>query len=192
MSLIFRQNRNDDMKQMILRIVVYTCIVIGAFTLQTSVAHFFALANITPNFLLVTVMAAGLMRGRKAGTAVGFFAGLLIDIFFGEYLGIYAFIYMMFGFVNGFFNHMFYAEEVIFPIAMVAVNELAYGIVIYFFFYLMRSRWNFFAYFKSIIMPELIYTLLVSLVFYFILLWADSKLQTFEKGVHRRVTKNKR
>lgn len=181
-----------NMRQMILRIIVYGCVVVGAFTLQTSVFHFFAMANITPNFMLVTVMAVGLMRGRKAGTAVGFFSGLLIDIFFGEYLGIYAFIYMIFGFINGFFHHMFYAEEVIFPIAMVAANDLIYGIVVYFFFYMMRSKWNFFAYFKSIIMPELIYTLLVSLVFYFVLLWADTRLQKLEKGVHKRAAKNKR
>lgn len=169
------------MKQMILRITVYACIIIGSFTLQTSVFHFFSIANITPNFMLVTVMAAGLMRGRKVGIAVGFFSGLLIDIFFGEYLGMYAFIYMIFGYVNGFFNHMFYAEEAVFPIAMVAANDLVYGIVVYFFFYMMRSKWNFFSYFKSIILPELVYTLLASLVFYFILLWADSKLRTFEK-----------
>lgn len=169
------------MKQTIIRIVVYTCIIIGSFTLQTSVFHFFSLANITPNFMLITVMAAGLMRGRKAGIAVGFFSGLLIDIFFGEYLGIYAFIYMVFGYINGFFNHMFYAEEAVFPLAMVAANDLVYGIVIYFFFYLMRSKWNFITYFKNIMLPELVYTLLASLVFYFILLWADSKLDTFEK-----------
>lgn len=169
------------MKQTMIRIIVYACIVIMSFTLQTSVFHFFSLANITPNFMLITVMAAGLMRGRKAGIAVGFFSGLLIDIFFGEFLGIYAFIYMMFGFVNGFFNHMFYAEEAVFPLAMVAVNDLIYGIVIYFFFYLMRSKWNFFSYFKTVILPELVYTLLASLVFYFILLWVDSKLTILEK-----------
>ena len=169
------------MKQMMIRIIVYACIIIGSFTLQTSVFHFFSLANITPNFMLITVMAAGMMRGRKAGIAVGFFSGLLLDIFFGEFLGVYAFIYMMFGFINGFFNHMFYAEEAVFPLAMVAANDLVYGVVIYFFFYMMRSKWNFFLYFKSVILPELVYTLLASLVFYFILLWADSKLTTFEK-----------
>ncbi len=169
------------MKQMMIRIIVYACIIIGSFTFQTSVFHFFSLANITPNFMLITVMAAGLMRGRKAGIAVGFFSGLLLDIFFGEFLGIYAFIYMMFGFINGFFNHMFYAEEAVFPLAMVAVNDLIYGIVIYFFFYLMRSKWNFLKYFETVILPELVYTLLASLVFYFILLWADSKLTTLEK-----------
>lgn len=170
-----------NIKQWMIRIIVYACIIIGSFTLQTSVFHFFSLANITPNFLLITVMAAGLMRGRKAGIAVGFFSGLLLDIFFGEFLGIYAFIYMMTGYINGFFNHMFYAEEAVFPIAMVAVNDLVYGIVMYFFFYMMRSKWNFFIYFKTIILPELIYTLLAALVFYFVLLWADSKLTTFEK-----------
>ncbi|MBE5955624.1 MAG: rod shape-determining protein MreD [Lachnospiraceae bacterium] len=169
------------MKQMMIRIIVYACIIIGSFTLQTSVFHFFSLANITPNFMLITVVAAGMMRGRKAGIAVGFFSGLLLDIFFGEFLGVYAFIYMMIGFINGFFNHMFYAEEAVFPIAMVAANDLVYGIVIYFFFYLMRSKWNFFIYFKSVILPELVYTLLAGLVFYFILLWADSKLTTLEK-----------
>lgn len=169
------------MKQMMIRIIVYACIIIGSFTLQTSVFHFFSLANITPNFMLITVAAAGMMRGRKAGIAVGFFSGLLLDIFFGEFLGVYAFIYMMFGYINGFFNHMFYAEEAVFPIAMVAANDLVYGIVIYFFFYLMRSKWNFLIYFKTVILPELVYTLLASLIFYFILLWADSKLQTFEK-----------
>jgi rod shape-determining protein MreD len=131
--------------------------------------------------MLITVVAAGMMRGRKAGIVVGFFSGLFLDIFFGEILGLYAFIYMMFGFINGFFNHMFYAEEAVFPIAMIAANDLIYGLVIYFFFYLMRSKWNFFIYFKSVILPELVYTLLASLIFYFILLWADSKLATFEK-----------
>ena len=169
------------MKQMMIRIIVYACIIIGSFTLQTSVFHFFSLANITPNFMLITVVAAGMMRGRKAGIVVGFFSGLFLDIFFGEILGLYAFIYMMFGFINGFFNHMFYAEEAVFPIAMIAANDLIYGLVIYFFFYLMRSKWNFFIYFKSVILPELVYTLLASLVFYFILLWADSKLTIFEK-----------
>ena len=169
------------MKQMMIRIIVYACIIIGSFTLQTSVFHFFSLANITPNFMLITVMAAGMMRGRKAGLVVGFFSGLLLDIFFGEFLGIYAFIYMMFGYINGFFNHMFYAEEAVFPIAMVAVNDLVYGIVIYFFFYLMRSKWDFLSYVQTVILPELVYTLLASLVFYFILLWADSKLTTLEK-----------
>ena len=169
------------MKQMMIRIIVYACIIIGSFTLQTSVFHFFSLANITPNFMLITVMAAGMMRGRKAGLVVGFFSGLLLDIFFGEFLGIYAFIYMMFGYINGFFNHMFYAEEAVFPIAMVAANDLVYGIVIYFFFYLMRSKWDFLSYVQTVILPELVYTLLASLVFYFILLWADSKLTTLEK-----------
>lgn len=169
------------MKQMMIRIIVYACIIIGSFTLQTSVFHFFSLANITPNFMLITVVAAGMMRGRKAGIVVGFFSGLFLDIFFGEILGLYAFIYMMFGFINGFFNHMFYAEEAVFPIAMIAANDLIYGLVIYFFFYLMRSKWNFFIYFKSVILPELVYTLLASLIFYFILLWVDSKLATFEK-----------
>lgn len=169
------------MKQIVVRVLTYALILIAAFSLQTSVFYFFPLADITPNLLLITVVAAGLMRGRKAGMTVGFFAGLLLDIFFGEYLGAYALIYMGFGFVNGFFNHLFYAEELVLPIIMIAVNDLVYGIIVYFIFYLMRNRWDFLFYLRRIILPEAVYTIIVGLVFYFILLWIDGKLRAYEK-----------
>lgn len=169
------------MKQRIIKILIYFVIITGTFTLQTSVFHFFPLADITPNLLLIMVMATGLMRGRKTGMIVGFFAGFLLDVFFGGYLGVYAFIYMAFGYVNGFFNHLFYAEEVVFPIAMIALNDSVYGLVMYFLFYFMRRKWDFFFYFKRIILPEVVYTLLVGLVFYFVLLWLDGKMRRFEK-----------
>ena len=169
------------MKQIFARILTYFFILIAAFTIQTSVFYFFPLADITPNILLIVVVAAGLMRGRKAGIIVGFFAGLLMDIFFGEDLGAYAFIYMIFGFVNGFFNHMFYAEEPAFPLMMIGVNDLVYGVIIYLIFYFMRNKWNFLFYVRRIILPEAVYTLIAALVFYFLILWIDNKLRAYEK-----------
>lgn len=169
------------MKQNIVKILVYFGILVGSFTLQTAVFHFFPLADITPNIMLITVMAVGLMRGRKTGMIVGFFAGFLMDVFFGGYLGAYTFIYMVFGYVNGFFNHLFYAEEVVFPIAMIALNDFVYGLIIYFLFYFMRKKWDFLFYFRRVILPEVVYTLIVGLAFYFILLWIDGKLKMYEK-----------
>ena len=169
------------MKQNFVRIITYFLIIVAAFSIQTSIFHFFPLADITPNLLLIAVVAAGLMRGRKAGICVGFFAGLLMDIFFGEYLGAYAFIYMIFGFINGFFNHLFYAEELVLPIVMIAVNDMVYGTVIYLIFYFMRNRWDFLFYLRRIILPEAVYTTIVGLAFYFILLWIDTRLRRYEK-----------
>ncbi len=169
------------MKQKIIKFFVYFGIIVGSFTLQTAVFHFFPLADITPNIMLITVMAIGLMRGRKTGMIVGFFSGLLLDVFFGGYLGIYALIYMAIGYVNGFFNHLFYAEEVVLPIAMIALNDFIYGWIIYFLFYFMRSKWDFLFYFRRIILPETVYTLFVGMVLYFVLLWIDGKLRMYEK-----------
>lgn len=169
------------MKQIAVRVLTYALILIIAFSLQTSVFYFYPLADITPNILLIVVMAAGFMRGRKAGMAVGFFAGLLMDIFFGGYLGAYAFIYMIFGFINGFFNHLFYAEDLVLPIIMIAANDLVYGTVVYFIFYFMRNRWDFLFYLRRIILPEAVYTTITGLAFYFILLWIDGKLRAYEK-----------
>lgn len=169
------------MKQNLVRILTYFLIIVFAFTMQTSVFYFFPLADIIPNFMLITVVAAGLMRGRKVGMIVGFFGGLLVDIFFGTYLGAYALIYLYLGFLNGFFSHLFYAEEVVFPIAMIALNDLIYGTVIYLIFYMMRSKWDFLFYLRRIILPETVYTTIAGLVFYFILLWIDTKLRIYEK-----------
>jgi rod shape-determining protein MreD len=169
------------MKQTLVHVLTYALILIVAFTLQTSVFFFFPLADITPNLLLLVVVAAGFMRGRKAGMTIGFFAGLLVDIFFGEYLGAYAFIYMVFGFVNGFFNHLFYAEDLVLPIVLIAANDFIYGNVIYLIFYLMRSRWNYLFYLKRIILPEAVYTTIAGLVLYYLILWIDGKLRTYEK-----------
>lgn len=169
------------MKQSFVRILTYFLIIIAAFSIQISIFHFFPLADITPNLLLMVVVSAGLMRGRKAGICVGFFSGLLLDVFFGEYLGVYAFIYMIFGFVNGFFNHLFYAEEIMLPITMIMANDFIYGTAIYFIFYFMRRKWDFLFYLRRIILPEVVYTTIVSLAFYFILLWIDNKLRAYEK-----------
>lgn len=169
------------MRQRIVRILVYGAVLVAAFVLQTSVFHFFLLADIAPNLLLIVTVASGLMGGRKQGMAVGFFAGLLTDIFFGEYLGAYSFIYLMFGYINGFFSHLFYVEDMVFPVVMIAVNDLAYGTVIYLVYYLMRAKWDFLFYARRIILPEAAYTAIVGIAVFFVLLKIDDKLRDYEK-----------
>ena len=144
-------------RKIVLFIIIAIC-----FLLQTTVFRALTFANIGPNLLIIVVSSFGLMRGKKEGLWVGFFCGLLIDIFFGFYLGGYALLYMYIGYINGLFK---------------IVNNLMIYIVMFF----MRSRFSFWYYFTSIILPEFVYTMVITIFLYFILLKINQKLEEHEK-----------
>jgi len=63
----------------------------------------------------------------------------------------------------------------------ISVSDLACSLLIYFFQFLLRGRFAFRYYLMHIIMPELVYTILVTVFLYFILLQINQKLERAEK-----------
>jgi len=163
------------------RPVVLGLIIILCFVLETTVFQKLSFASITPNLLIVVTSSFGFMRGNKEGMFVGFFSGLLIDIFFSEYVGFYALIYMIIGYTNGFFNRIFYPEDIKMPLFLIAASDFIYGNLICIFMFIMRSRFDYSYYLNHIIIPELIYTILVTLVLYQIVLKINEELEAIEK-----------
>ncbi|MBR6223555.1 MAG: rod shape-determining protein MreD [Lachnospiraceae bacterium] len=164
-----------------LRAIVLGFLILILYLFQTALFPFFELGGVVPNLLLVITVSFGLMRGRKEGLFVGFFCGLLIDIFSGFALGPYALLYMYLGYINGFFHRLYYVEDVLLPIIMVAVNDFFYSTVVYIVFYLMRNRLDYGKYFMEIIIPEMIYTMLATLVLYRILMKVNKALKVYEE-----------
>lgn len=121
------------------------------------------------------------MRGKKEGMFVGFLSGLLVDIFFNELIGFYALIFMVIGYVNGFFKRIFYAEDIKLPLILIAASDFIYAHIVYIFLFIVRSRFNYLYYLNHIIMPELIYTILVTLILYQLILHINQKLEAEEK-----------
>lgn len=167
------------------KIVLFFIITI-CFLLQTTVFQAITFANIAPNLLIIVVSAFGLMRGKKEGLIIGFFCGLLIDIFFGFYLGVYALLYMYIGYINGMFQKRFYPDELRLPMVMIGASDLVYNLGIYCFMFLMRRRFHFGYYLTSVILPEFVYTMVITIFLYFILLKINQRLEAYEK---RRATK---
>lgn len=163
------------------RKIVLAATILICFLLQSTMFQELAIASISPNLLIVVTAAFGFMRGRKEGLVVGFFCGLLMDLFFGSVLGFYALLYMYVGFINGIFKKIFYPEDIKLPIFLIAVSDFSVNVIIYFFQFLFRSRFAFGYYFIHIIVPELVYTMLVAIVIYFILLKINQKLEMIEK-----------
>ena len=121
------------------------------------------------------------MRGRKSGIAVGAISGLLVDIFWGQLLGFHTLLYTVIGYLNGSFERLFYDEDVKLPIILISASEFLYGICIYVFVYMLQGDFAFGTYLFSIIIPELVYTILVTLILYQVILHINRKLESEEQ-----------
>lgn len=157
-------------------LLVFVC-----FLLQTSVFPHFAFNGIVPNLLVVLTASYGFMRGKKAGLLTGFFSGFLLDVFYGDIVGFYALIYMWIGYLNGNLRKIFFPEDIKLPMSMILLSDLANGIVCYLFLFLLRSRFNIQFYFVHIILPEVVYTVLISMLLYPIILKLNTRLEESEK-----------
>lgn len=162
------------------RKIVLAVLILTAFLLQTTVFQFFTVASVAPNLLLLLTSSFGLMRGKKEGLWVGFFCGLAIDLFYGNLFGFYALLYMYMGYMSGFFCKVFYDEDIKVPMVLIAVSDLVYSILVYVLQFLLRVRLDFGVYLKHIILPEMLYTMILSLVVYRLLFRINQKLTEYE------------
>lgn len=163
------------------RIVITAIIVIVCYLLQCTLFPYLSLAAIKPNLMLIVTASFGFMRGTKEGILVGFFSGLMIDIQFGNILGFYALLYLLIGFFNGLFQQVYYDEDVKLPILLISGSEFLYGLVVYLLMFMLRSEFDFVYYFIHNIIPELIYTVVIALGVYPLMLFINRKLEAEEK-----------
>ena len=163
------------------RFFITAVIIIAAYLLQCTVFSSLELAGIKPNLLIIITASFGFMRGSREGMLVGFVSGLLADIQFGDMIGFYALIYLAAGFINGLFEQMYFDEDIKLPLFLIAGSDFIYGVVIYFLMFLLRSDFQFLYYLNRIIIPEAIYTIVITLAVYPLLLFINRRLEAEEK-----------
>ena len=88
---------------------------------------------------------------------------------------------MVIGYCNGFFRRVFYDEDIKLPIALIAASEFIYSLLIYVFMFMLQSDFHFLHYLGHIIIPELVYTLVVTLALYQVILHINRRLEEEEK-----------
>ena len=130
-------------------------IVLVCFLLQTTLFQSISFLTVAPNLLIIVTASFGFMRGKKEGMYIGFLCGALIDIF--------------------------YAQDFKLPMVLIAASDFLYNFVIYFFLFLFRNRLEFPYYLSHVILPELVYTLLMMIILYFIILKVNRHLEEIEK-----------
>ena len=160
--------------------MIFYFIMFFCFILQCTLFKRLSFGGISPNLLLITTTSLGFMRGEKQGLLAGFVSGLFVDIFFGDVIGLYAMLYMYIGYLNGKFSRIFYPEDIKLPLALITLSDLSYGMVCYIVLFLLRGRLNFPYFFFHIILPETVYTIVMSIILYPILLTIYKRLNIDE------------
>lgn len=168
------------------RILITIVLIILSFVLQTTVFKGISFGGIVPNLLMILTAAFGFMRGEKTGLWIGFFCGLLGDIFFSSILGLNALLFMYIGYLNGKFHKIFFPDDIKLPLALILVSDFVYGVLYYLTLFLLRGRFQFTYYLIHIILPETVYTILVTLLFYPLILWINKRLEEYEQRSNRK------
>lgn len=163
------------------RFLITAILIFLCFLMQCTVFDALAFGGIVPNLMIVLTASFGFMRGEKDGLLIGFFSGLLIDVFFGSVIGFYALIYMYIGYANGKFCTIFYPEDIKLPIILIICSDFLYGAACYVTLFLLRGRFDFSYYLIHIIAPEIVYTVVVTLFLYPMILGINSRLEKREK-----------
>ncbi len=155
--------------------------VIVSFILHTTVFRVLDFGGIGPNLMMIIVASLGFIKGDKTGLVIGFFSGLLVDIFFGTYLGFFALIYMYLGFIVGKFHEVFFSQNIAIPIVFITIADFLFGFVCYVLMFLFRTRFNIGYYMVNVIIPEMVYTALIAIFYYPIILSVNNRIDEREQ-----------
>ena len=159
------------MKRTLLNLLV----LVAAFALQSSILPFIPFLSATPNLILIFTFAYAFIYGQRDGMLYGLAAGLLMDLFHSG----------AFGFLNGALSKYYYESYITLPLLLCTINEFLYNFYIYVFRFVIRGKFDFPFYFRNIVFPEIIISLLFTLVIYRFFLWYNRKLEFLDQ---RRAT----
>ncbi len=155
-------------------------LLVMTYILETTLLQHIRIGGVLPNLILVIVISFALLRGQKEGAIIGVGAGLLYDITFGFWTGGRSLTYGIIGYFCGKLNKDFYRENFILPFMCTVMSSLFINIVPLLRF-IMLGKINFAFFIKTIIIPELIYTIIVSLVIYQLTYMINEKIEIKEK-----------
>lgn len=164
--------------------VILFFVILISFILQTTLFQALSFGGIAPNLMIIVTVSYGFMFDKNYGMVAGFICGLLMDVFYGEVLGFYALIYLYIGAANGTFHAIFFQEDIKLPLVLIAVSDFVYSIVCYVLLFLLRGRFDFEYYLTKIIVPEIVYTIFVTVFLYPCILYLNRTVEDTERGDH--------
>lgn len=162
------------------RKVVSLILIFVCFLFQSTFWNIFPFTNIKPNLMLILVVSFALMHGSRSGMWIGFISGFLSDILYGDLFGVNALLFLYIGFFIGKMYQVFFDDDIRVALLAVGISDLVYNIIYYIIKFAFGIRYNFPAYATHIMIPEIIFTLIFTVILYRIFYMINRKLQEDE------------
>ena len=103
-----------------------------------------------------------------------------MDLYYGQILGPYALLYMYIGFGAGMLYNIYYEDDIRMPVLITFGADIFYGIVMYIAGFLLRGDTEFGIYLIRVILPEAIYTAILTLILYKLIYFINKALSKDE------------
>ncbi|MGE4215189.1 MAG: rod shape-determining protein MreD [Anaerotignaceae bacterium] len=161
-------------------VTIFAVLVINL-VLQSTLMNSIQIRGIIPNTAIIVIVSMSLLRGSTEGAITGVIAGLLQDIFFGIAFGYYTFWGMLLGFWVGKINKGFYRENYVIPIFICSISTVAYESCIYLTGMLFSGNTDYLYFLINLIIPEMVYNAILTILIYRVLFSINSILEQKEK-----------
>ena len=168
-----------------MRIAITALLVFFNFILQTTLFSFFTIQGIFPNTALIIVTSYALLRGSKEGALIGLGTGLLMDVFFSTYIGFFTALYVGVGLLFGRSQRDFYRENYLLPIIFCGISTCLFEAVLYIGSFVFRGEGNLIYFLFRVLVPEVVYTAIITIPIYRILFGINEWLELKEKYKYR-------
>ena len=153
------------MKKTIINIFLILTVFI-IYYLQSNFFNWFTISGIMPNLFVILVLFIGLFANKTMGTIYGIIVGLILDLIIGNKVGIYAVGLGIIGFLAGLFDKNFSKDSRITIMVMVLASTIIFEVIRYLLNYVLLSNSLELVNFAKILFIEVIYNLILTIIFY--------------------------
>lgn len=162
--------------KIIKRAIINLLLLTAAFLLQTGIFPFIPVFSASPNLLLILTFSFGFIYGSTTGILCGLYAGFLMDMFYDVPYGFFILIFIYIGFITGIFTSYFYDDYLTLPVILCLISELIYNGAMMLLRYFSAGTLDLGYSFLHIVLPEILFDLLITVLLYRVFLAANRSL----------------
>lgn len=171
----------NKLKKTIINIALIIATLI-IYYMQSNFFVWFNIAGVMPNLFVILVLFIGLFASRTMGTVYGIAIGLLLDLVFGSKIGVCAGTLGIVGFLAGVFDKNFSKDSRMTIMFMVMGSTIIFETANYILNYIISSTNVEIVNFIIILIIEVIFNLLLTIVLYPLIQKAGYYIENEYKG----------
>lgn len=162
------------------KFLIIICLIITfliIYLLQTNLFLWFNLASIKPNLFVILVLTIGLYGGKSLGLTLGILFGISIDFFIGKSIGISAVMLGVVGFLGGYLDEKFSKDSRITMMLTITLTTIIYEVGTCILNIFINSTKIDISYFIQVLLIEIIFNLILTIIIYPIIIKAGYKIE---------------